>query len=702
MTDPRRGPSARSLVVTGVVALVVVAAALTIALAQKGPSRLGDNARVGQAVGGFLDPTHLRSCTVLQHAPEATRGLYLDSTAVGADGRPVSADRLTKSLTATLQQPGGERRRVPVSVDGAALRVPVSEGGARDGTRLCFRLARSATFALSIRGTGPEPLVRDAPMGVVFEGDVASWWSRAGDVASNIAPGRPAHQGGWTMWVGLLLIGLAAAGGIAVAVAAGTGRLGHGRRAVVAVALVGVASAGSWAFITPPLQTPDSEAHLSYVSYVAHHGRPSEGGDGRVSTALAAAQAITREAEVRFVTTARPAFSEETAGPRPAADLPDDDGDVVSNAKSNPILYYAVAAVPYKITGAGPFGGELWLRLMGAMFFGVTVGAVLLALREMLPGAPRLAAVGALLVALLPQAAFISGSVNPDALLFPLSALLLWRLARAFRRGLDVRDGVIIGLLLAAAAVSKLAGLMLIPGVVIAAIVLALRHRRGDEGVSLRAIGAIAVAFAAPFLLYQLVNTVIWSQTATGGGQAGSVGSGSIAKELSYIWQFFLPELPSMSPMFIGSPFRDLYVDQLVGRFGWADTTYNPWVYEVGRWVAGIGGVAGIAFLVSRRQATRGRLGELLSYLAILGAFLLLIAHLGYRYREDLNIQPGGGGFEQVRYLFPLLVFFAAMAVGAIRLLGRRLAPYAGVALVGLAALLSTGGVLTTLGRFYG
>jgi hypothetical protein len=693
--------SPRALLVTAaLVALLVVGGVLSL-LAHSGPERLGDNGRVGPAVGGFLDPTHHRSCTVLKDVPPGTGAVSVEVVAQNGGGGSTPASTVRRAVTATVRPPGGHQRSVPVTVEPPRLRMRLADDLARNGARLCIRQSKSENYALSIRGVGPDPLAEDAPYGVIYErGTAQSWFDRADGIADHVAASRPAHQGAWTLWFGLALMGAAGAGGLSIAFVALSGRLGHGRRAVASVAAVGVLSAGSWAFLSPPLQTPDSQSHLSYVSYVANHARPAKAGNVDVSTALAAAQRFTREDTVRFLTTARPPFTEQAAGPRPRSDLPDDDGGVVDNARTNPILYYAVAAIPYKISGAGPFGGELLIRLFSALLFGVTVGAVLLALRELLPGTPRLAAIGALLVALLPQAAFISGSVNPDALLFAVSSLLLWRLARAFRRGLSVRDGVILGLLLAIASMSKLAGLMLVPGVVIAVAVLLLRRRRGDDAVSLKALCALGATFVAPFLVYQLLN-VAWGQGATGSAQAGGVGSGSLAEQLSYMWQFFLPELPSMTPMFDGSPFHDVYVKQLIGVFGWADTSFDPWVYDVGTAVIIAASVAAVAFVARRWRALRGRVGEFVAYLAILGAFLVLIAHLGYQYRKDLDIKPGGGGFEQVRYLFPLLVFFAAMAVAAIRVFGRRIGPHVALVLVGLAALLSSSAVLTTLARFY-
>jgi hypothetical protein len=660
---------------------------------------------VGASVSGFVDPGHRRSCTILRHVPDGARALRLVVVARDHLQRPLPDAAVRAGTRATAQRSAAApTRELALDVRGTDLWIDLG-APAREGDRVCVRQRRGvAPFSVSLRGTGSDPLAADAAFGVIYEsGRDRTWLSRAGDLVSHVAAARPASQGGWTAVVGLALIALAGIGAILVAWAAAAGRLGHGRRALACVAAVAVASSASWAFIMPPLQTPDSEAHLSFVSYIAHHGGPVEDGDASLSSALSATQAFTREQQVRFVRFARPPWSAAQAGARPSSTLRDDDGGVVANAQGNPILYYAAMAVPYRVAGAGPFGGELWIRLLSALLFGVTAVGVVLFLRELLPGTPRLAAIGGLLVALLPQAAFVSGSVNPDALLFALSSLALWRVARAFRHGLDVRGGLVLGGLLAAAALSKLAGLMLMPGVGIALLALLWRARR-TSSVRAALFGAIAVAvgLAVPFLLYQGLAAVFWEQGTTGAGQASSLGQGNLRQELSYVWQFFLPRLPSMDAMFDGSPLQEVYAKGMIGNFGWSDVAFPDWTYDLGRTVLWVGAALGVAFLVRGRAAVRARAAELLTYLAMLVAVLVLVAHLGYRYRLDLGIGPGGGGFEQTRYLFPLLALYGAMGVAAIRLAGRRLAGPVGIVVVSLAALHATAGLLLAFARYYG
>jgi hypothetical protein len=61
-----------------------------------------------------------------------------------------------------------------------------------------------------------------------------------------------------------------------------------------------------------------------------------------------------------------------------------------------------------------------------------------------------------------------------------------------------------------------------------------------------------------------------------------------------------------------------------------------------------------------------------------------------------------GAPFEQARYLLPLLPLFALLPALAVRGVGRRFAPAAGVLIVTFALGLSVYGQLLTIARFYG
>jgi 4-amino-4-deoxy-L-arabinose transferase-like glycosyltransferase len=63
-----------------------------------------------------------------------------------------------------------------------------------------------------------------------------------------------------------------------------------------------------------------------------------------------------------------------------------------------------------------------------------------------------------------PVLTWIGGGVNPNALLIALATTMLWLFARAWRRGLSLELGVLLGAVLAGAILTKVAGLDLVPG----------------------------------------------------------------------------------------------------------------------------------------------------------------------------------------------------------------------------------------------
>ena len=104
------------------------------------------------------------------------------------------------------------------------------------------------------------------------------------------------------------------------------------------------------------------------------------------------------------------------------------------------------------------------MRLLSALMAGFTALFTFLFLREALPGVRSAWTVGALAVALSPLFGFMSGAVNPDAMLFAVSAALFFCLARAFRRGLSTRLAIGSGLVIATGFLTKLNFVGLAPG----------------------------------------------------------------------------------------------------------------------------------------------------------------------------------------------------------------------------------------------
>ena len=101
--------------------------------------------------------------------------------------------------------------------------------------------------------------------------------------------------------------------------------------------------------------------------------------------------------------------------------------------------------------------------------------------------------------------------------------------------------------------------------------------------------------------------------------------------------------------------------------------------------------------LISKLDAVRRRITELLAYVLIAGSLLVLLGWIGYDWRRS---HPGQ--FEQARYILPLLALYGALITLAVRSAGRRWGPVVGVLIVTLALGQSVLAMLITLTRYYG
>src|SRR6202034_831775 len=154
--------------------------------------------------------------------------------------------------------------------------------------------------------------------------------------------------------------------------------------------------------------------------------------------------------------------------------------------------------------------------------------------------------------ALAPLLALMSGAVNPDALLYAISAALFYLLARGFRRGLTPKLAGAIGSTIALGFMTKLNFIGLLPGALLGLIVLAIRAARASRRGAVASL-ALALAIAAsPSCLYIAFN-LLSGRPAVGTlshGIALTEARGSVLKEASYIWQFYFPRLPGMHAYF--------------------------------------------------------------------------------------------------------------------------------------------------------
>jgi hypothetical protein len=478
-------------------------------------------------------------------------------------------------------------------------------------------------------------------------------------------------------------------------------------RAAWICALVALLNATAWSIITPPFQGKDEIDHYAYVEYFAHAQKIPEkahlSGEEPYSRKLLQVTGGLHYFQTRFapfqpsLTTGaeQKTLKEDVAG-APALEGYGEAGRAVGE----PPLYYALETIPYSIAGSNVLVQLQLMRLFGALLAAMTVLLAFFFLREVLPGVPWAATVGALCLALQPLLAFMSGTVNPDTMLYTVSAAVFLCLARAFRRGLDTRLAIVMGLTIAVGFATKVNFVGVALGVFFGLAVLALRGFKSQRWAGLRAPAiAAGIGIAAP-ALYVLRNALT-SNPATNGAvkTSGQLAPATVLKELSYTWQMFLPPLPGMKHYFNGMlPIRDVWFNRSVGLYGWMDTMFPTWVDKVALVLAvAVAALCGRELWV-RRRALRARLSEFVVYAAITVAVLVMLGFSSYR--SDL-IEPELS-LGEPRYLLPMLPLLGAVIVLAIRGAGRKWAPVVGVAMVVLFLGHDLFSQLQVIARYYG
>jgi hypothetical protein len=466
-------------------------------------------------------------------------------------------------------------------------------------------------------------------------------------------------------------------------------------------ALIALLSAVSWSFISPPFQVPDEQDHFAYVKQLAETGSlPKSGLEAYSEEETAALSALNYTAlrlgpaNKTISTEAQQRTLEQqlALGNR----LPKHGSPGAGVAASEPPLYYALQTIPYNLASGGTLLDRLQLmRLFSALTAGLTALFTFLFLREALPRVRWAWTIGALAVALSPLLGFMSGAVNPDALLYALSAALIYCLARAFARGLTTRSGIAIGLVIAAGFLTKLNFVELVPGAFLGLCILAARGARQEGRAALRPPAIAAAIGLFPALLSELLFK--HSASAVSGGASGSV-TGSLLGRLNYVWQLFLPHLPGTANDFPGLfTARQIWFDGYVGRFGWLDTFFPGWVYTLALCVACAIAVLCARTLLASRATLRARLPELAVYAIMVLGVMAVVGSASY------SLFPRqAASYGQARYLLPLLPLLGATVALAARGAGRRWGPIVGVLLVVLFLAHDLFSQLQVISRYYG
>jgi 4-amino-4-deoxy-L-arabinose transferase-like glycosyltransferase len=468
-------------------------------------------------------------------------------------------------------------------------------------------------------------------------------------------------------------------------------------------ALVACLNAACWSLITPPFEAPDEPSHFAYAADLAETGKLPSGGVESFSPAEEIALRDLDQEQVRYSPENHTIFSAIQQ-----RQLEHDLRLPLSRASSNagvaatePPLYYALETIPYYAGSAGTILDRLALmRLFSALTAGLTTLFVFLFLRETLPRLPWAWTVGALGVAFAPLLGEMAGAVNSDALLYAVSAALFFCLARGFRRGLTPRLAAFTGAIIATGLLTKLNFFGLLPGAILGLLVLTARARHTSKKRAYRSLGLAGAIAATPPCLYIIFNLL------TGRGAYGllsppiasTTAKGSIFKEISYIWQFYLPRLPGMHDYFPGlSTTLQFWVNGFIGLYGWVDTVFPAWVYKVALVPVALLAILFVSGVLRNRSSLRPRLAELSVYGVMLVGLAALVGASDY-----LEFPGATGSYAQPRYLLPAAALYGAVLVLAARGAGRRWAPVVGASIVVLLIAHDVFSQLLEISRFYG
>jgi 4-amino-4-deoxy-L-arabinose transferase-like glycosyltransferase len=475
-------------------------------------------------------------------------------------------------------------------------------------------------------------------------------------------------------------------------------------RAAWICVLVATLNGAAWSVIVPPFQGHDEVDHFAYVDHLAQSGT-LPGGPGAfeyspaeslVMSALGYYTTRFTPFEPSLTTSAQQHVLIEAVNAGASLEQPAE----VGVATSEPPLYYVVQLIPYEL-GSGNILVQLQLmRLLSVLLAAVTVLLTFLFLREILPGAPWAATVGALCVALEPQLMSASSIINPDSLDFTITAAVFLCLARAFHHGFTRARAVTLGLLVVAGFLTKLTFVGIALGLVVSVPILAVREVRARGWGTLKPVAALAAIGLVPAILYAIHNAAAGRPTfGPISGSVNSFVSHASVDELSYIWQLYLPRLPGMTHYFAGvATYKDIWWDRWVGFYGWMDTMFPEWVDNVALIPAAI--ITGLCVreLYARRAAVRARLSEFAGYAAVAVGLLVMLGVSSF----NGDVIDKTSAFAEPRYLVPLVPLLGAVVVLAVRGAGRRWAPIVAAAVVMLFLGHDLISQLQVIGRYYG
>jgi hypothetical protein len=467
----------------------------------------------------------------------------------------------------------------------------------------------------------------------------------------------------------------------------------------------------AWTVANPPLQGPDESEHVGYVARLAETGKKPSASTGTAGAyGLDESAALTQlgfgpSRRHRFT---KPPWSAEAERRFQVFEdaLPDGapgTADGPTSVGNNPPLYYAYAAIAWKLTPGGHFFGRIYaVRLFGVLALLSMVLCTWLLAGEVF-GRRRLPqTVAAGFMALLPMNGFIAGIVNPDILLAAIWTAFLWVAVRTVRLGLTWQRSAVLSLIAVASFLTHGRGLAILPALAVALVVAWLRHHKTLGDTIKNAVAGAGVVVAG-LIVYRFAFA---TGGAGGGGLYGSQtdlatsGAFNVRRFIASVWNFYLPRLDSTAGR-LGPPigYRQIFVQQyFAGIFGGFEVYFPYWVFDAVQVIVAVIVVAlyTLGVLNWRRLLARWPV------IVVLGATafsMLFVLHF-----TSFRSLVGNGGSNPLivgRYLLPLGGVFAILVATLVHALPRRIGAAVGAALLSVLLMLSVGGLAITVERFY-
>lgn len=465
----------------------------------------------------------------------------------------------------------------------------------------------------------------------------------------------------------------------------------------------------AWTFAVPALQGADESSHFAYVQKIADaHTVPwTSRGDTypsdfpwAVSTEQRTAWLWAGLEPLRGNRAARPLWTktdEDIWRARDARLGPSarKDGDR-NPAFRNPPLYYLTAVVPYEIARGSFFDRLYAVRLYNCLLLLATVALTWLLAGEVLGRRRELQTVAAAAVALQPVLLDVTTRVTPDGLLNALAAASLYLMALLVRRGWSWTRVGLLALAVTAAGFTQGRALALVLPAVVAVGVAAWRAWPAAAAAGGRArVRARAPRRGAAIALWAVAAVALLVAV---GFYATRSQLGQVAGFWSYLWQFYLPRLPGMSPP-VGPPWgvRDVFLDRFFGTFVQFEVGFPRDLLNALRDVLWIG----LVLLAVAAGRHRRALRERRDVVVVLGlAFVLAMLSLHAAAFRYLLVNPADPVLTG-RYLLMLIPLYGVAVAGALTALpGRVRAAATGAVLAG-AVVLQVAALGEVVARFY-